>query len=82
MHLELRIRGTKDDVNAFVDKMKSSIPDNVLCISRYYPQTRYDKDSKEVACYVKLSDKGWYMIIVSFLIGLYLVAKILNNNII
>ena len=57
MQLELRIRGQKDDVSTFVDKMKASIPDNVLCVSRFYPQTRYDKQSKEVACYIKLSDR-------------------------
>ncbi|MBO5313170.1 MAG: hypothetical protein J6B29_04305 [Clostridia bacterium] len=58
MYLEMRIRGTKEDVTFFVDKMKTSIPENVLCVSRYYPQTRYDKQSKEVACYIRLSDRG------------------------
>ena len=56
MQLDLRIRGTKDDVTKFVETMQSSIPDNVVSVSKAYPQTRYDKNSKEVAVYVKISN--------------------------
>lgn len=56
MQLDLRIRGTKEDVSKFVEMMKASIPNNVMSVSKAYPQTRYDKNSKEVAVYAKLSD--------------------------
>lgn len=56
MKLDIRIRGTKEDVNTYVEAMKRAIPDNVISVSKLYPQTRYDKDSKEVACYIKVSD--------------------------
>ena len=56
MKLDLRIRGTNEDVSKFVETMRASIPDNVLSVSKAYPQTRYDKNSKEIAVYVKLSD--------------------------
>lgn len=57
MQLELRIRGIKEDVTWFIDVMKTSIPENVVSVSGLYPQTRYDKDSKEVAAYVKILNK-------------------------
>ena len=56
MQLKVRITGVRDDVQKYVDTMKNAIPDNVISVSRFYPQTRYDKDSKEVACYITIGD--------------------------
>lgn len=56
LQLDLRIRGTKEDVDKYVNAMSAAIPNNVITVSKPYPQTRYDKNSKEVAVYVKLSN--------------------------
>lgn len=56
MQLDLRIRGVKDDVNEFVSKLYSSVPEKLVSVSKAYPQTRYDKNSKEIAVYVKISN--------------------------
>lgn len=55
MNLKLRVTGLPDDVNNYVSAMKNAIPDNIISCSRPYPQTRYDKDAKEIAVYVTIS---------------------------
>ena len=37
MKLDLRIRGTNEDVSKFVEMMRVSIPNNVISVSKAYP---------------------------------------------
>lgn len=56
MNIKIRITGIKDDVHEFVERLKVAGGDYIVSCSRDYPQTRYDKNSKEVAVYLTVNE--------------------------
>lgn len=56
MNVRIRLSGTADDVHSFTERLKSAGGDFILSVSRDYPLTRYDKESKEISVYITVQE--------------------------
>ena len=57
--MKVRLQGTEEQLETLIKDIKSSLSDryDIISISKFYPNNRYTKESKESRCYIDLEEK-------------------------